>query len=540
MKFRLQHHLILLGIFSLVVFCILMLPIWVMGYPYELPNLAGMHRVITDGDPNFFLGSRMLPWFLLLFSSFFSWGDPLPWISINIVALCISLFPLWWCVNKLAGNRVAWISAVLFPLLPLHFIQALRVDGYVFAYVFLFFSIAFFLETNTFVKNKSVSSKRFAILILLSGLSFGLALAFRDAFILFLPGIVIAAIFFGYRYWRHLVSGLVIFLGVSLFVYSLPIASHVASQDVSIIEKGLLLIGAERSTPSIGHFYPDLYTYEFEKDEYIKDFVAEVSTWSKLDQLGAQNYMQIFGATSSTLIPRILIGSWLIIGSIPSLFLQDYIGGVFLWLFILPGMFLFFKKRRRIFLLLVWLPISLEVVIRYLFLAQRSHLMDYAWVLVIFAGVGIVSITQRLTSNKKNSILIIALITFMVSIQCMQANRSQIARFYNKSNTLNIYAATKAIDSLPADSIVAYPSSIKEYFYLTDTRSIIFAPTTLYSLHNKDSLIFALNNYAVTHAIGYEELLSKLINQHVDIIPMPEVSAPAASSFVSLILHWFR
>ena len=42
----------------------------------------------------------------------------------------------------------------------------------------------------------------------------------------------------------------------------------------------------------------------------------------------------------------VLNGFWLFINNLPPLFLVDTMGGIFLWLFIAPGIFLLWKKRE--------------------------------------------------------------------------------------------------------------------------------------------------------------------------------------------------
>lgn len=528
MKIRPQHHLLLLVGFAALMWCLWMLPAWAMGYPYEVPNLVALQ----NGD---FRASRLLPWLLTPFSSALGWKNPVPWLQLNAAALAVSLLPLWWVVYRVFTARIAWLTVIVFAFMPVHWLEALRLNGYSFAYIFIFLALIFFIEAK-----KNVRKKLWWLAG--AGLWFGLALATRDAFILFLPGIVLAALYLGRKDAGKLLTGLAIFLAVAFLAYSSPILPQMIKADVGLAGKAQLFIGAQRGIPTWPHFYPDLYTYEFEKEAYLERIAGQAKSWPLLERIKAENYMLTFGASERTILSNLFIGTWLLVGSLPLLITQDYVGGVFLWLFIIPGGIYLYRKDKKLLWLLSWLVFSLMLTIRYVFLAQRSHIMDYGWVLALLAGLGVVMVTDQFKSRSfKFNLLLTGFIPLVIALQLLQANRVQIARFYHKSNTLDIYTVTDVLSELPAGSTVARPSARRDYFYLTDVDSVQFSLDTIKHL-DSEHLSLALEYYGVTHAIGYSEAVNNKLPENIEVLKVPEMnkSLTAPSKLIEMMLNWFR
>ena len=449
--------------------------------------------------------------------------------------------------------------------MPIYFFEVLYLSDYVFALFFLFLSFALFLELQP-------RSQIFAFI--LSGAAFGGCVLAKDAFFVFIPWFVVCAFVYSKAQSRVTLRNPVVswfvtplrfaqrfltmtrlgvtkgdrlsktaslkqsVLHVILFCIALGIVYSIPALPSALEERNILsVLPTHRSVPSPEEFYGDLYTYEFDREWFESTYPAERESQSTIRKLRNYNRLVSFGVGEVSLIDQLTNGAWLTITHIPDLFLQETVGGFFLWLFILPGMFFLYYTRCTFFWMSLGLIISTELLIRFGLHFQRIHVMNYAWLLAIFAAIGIDHIMHKMGSKHA---LFQAVIVVFIALQLLQANRLQLAKLYSASKVPQQLADNSVLEGTPQDSIVAFP------IYSGNVREgIVFLPQTLERILEQGKLPQAFDHYGVTHVIHYEDGLASRVaeaDSTITILPSGDASKikPKASAGFTLLLHIFR
>ena len=522
--------------FAISAVIVWMLPAWLAGFPNEMPEVAQIKAFAENGV--FPMDSmRLTPVLLSLFHPLIAWENLNGWVLVNAIAFALTLIAWWFFTRRFFDERTAWISSVIFALMPVYWLKALHVDGYVFALLFLF------LACNAFLV---LGRKRRILRSIVCGLIFGLTIASRDAFILFFPWLLFSYFWIERRKWARALVECALFAGFAVTVYSFPFIARSMESGLNINERiGILMEAAAPREASWSHFYPDQYTYEFEREEYGKRATKEFESQSWLERQQHRHYRLIFGVDAPKPVISFLDGLWLFVNRIPSLFMQDTVGGIFLWLFILPGMAVFFREKRKLLVLLIGLALSVELIVRFGFHFQRLHLMNYGWMLALFAAAGIIWVCETLgkQSRRITPNALAAFIAAVIALQMVQANRKQFAQLYARSSVPSALAAASQLNALPENSVTAFPIEFQTYFALSNAKRIYFHEQTVKHLLDEGKLKVAFENYGVTHAIGYsDELLSGIKKAMPDITIIEPVSAGGVkvTPVVRYLLHLIR
>ncbi|MDD4628516.1 MAG: hypothetical protein PHE68_03955 [Candidatus Peribacteraceae bacterium] len=227
---------------------------------------------------------------------------------------------------------------------------------------------------------------------------------------------------------------------------------------------------------------------------------------------------------------------WLFLNTLPQLFLQDYIGGIFLWLFIIPGVIVLWQQKNRRLLLLsvVGLWLSMEFFLRFILHYGRVHLMDWGWALPIVAAVGIIALADMLHQRWRHipALLFSVLMTFIIVGQMGQANRKLFALRYSHSFVPSAYAAAQALAQLPVHAVIARPNHL-ELLFFSDREAIEIANQTIEYLAQRGKVREPFDYYHVTHIIGYDNDTAALITNAVPAIKNVEIS-PSKDSMIVL------
>ncbi len=494
------------------------------GFPHILPEIEPTRLFKEEGIFDF--GSRRLvPIVLSLFSPLIGWQELMPWIYVNASFLSLALIAWWVLVYRMFNTKVAWISTVVFALLPLYWIKALTIDGYSLGFLFLFLS---------FISFRELMGRSRMGAIVLSGIFFGLALASRDVFILFLPWFGIAYLWIERNRWKKAIVEGVVFALLSAAIFSFP---YIAS--------GNLMEAFSPRQAGWGHFYPDQYTYEFEKEEYEELSTKEFKSRTWLEQTEHRHYRLIFGVDEKGPLIMLWDGLWLFVNRIPSFFMMDTVGGLFIWLFIIPGAIVLSRSNKRLLILMIGLGLSVELIVRFYFHFQRIHLMNYGWILALLSGFGVVYISEKTVPSKKKKAIAIAstFIVILIAGQLVQANRKQFARLYERSKVPQAIAAAEQLKKFPEDSRVAYPIAYRNYLALSDVQGLYFHEDTVARLVENRKLREAFNHYGITHVIGYpKESIDgiKRLMPGIKVVEPVEGGGVEVTPVVRYLLHLVR
>ena len=386
--------------FSAFMVCIWMLPVLLAGFPFVLSGTVLDAKEFTQTG----LVGGMMPMATLIMgalSPYVGWENAVGWSGLSAIAMALSLFPLWWSVRSLFDVRTAWFTVVIFSFMPITWIHAVRGGGYAFAFLFLFVAFALFIK---------LYSTRRMLAICLAGVFYGFTLASHHAFITFLPWLVVAYMWLNRADWKRAVLQAVLFTGISYAALMAPMFPNAMRSGMTLPERiGVFLPAPSEHTTGVGHLYPDYYAYEFLYDEF-EEIISQRNAEAHFLTQQQDKYVHwIFNVGDLNIFDGLQNGVWLFANTIPELLVQEYLGGAFLWIFILIGIAYLYRTNRRILILFVGLWFSMEMILRFVLHYGRTHLMDIGWGFALLAAVGAVVLCDAYQKQVKISSFKIAL-----------------------------------------------------------------------------------------------------------------------------------
>jgi len=535
-RFSFSWHLALLVVFCVVMLGVWMVPVLLAGFPYWISGLIPSAREFAQTGVLTEDSMRLVMLIVAALHPLIDWQNVTGWAAVSAAAFAASLIPLWWSIFRLFNTRMAWLSTIVISFMPMYWAESLRLEGYTFAFFFLFLSFALFIEL---FKRKRV------LAVVLSALCFGAVLASRFTFITFLPWFIAAYVWQERRHWKRAFVEVGLFCLIVYIAFALPLLPNALQGGMSLTQRiEVFLPSLEDRTPGEGHLYPDEYTYTYHREEFNELIKQRVEQSSFLERQMDQHYRLIFGVGDMNFFVGVLNGFWLFANILPPLFLQDTVGGVFLWLFIIPGIVFLYRHRRRLLWQLLGLWLSMEFLLRFILHFGRDHLIDVGWMIALFAALGIVSLGTALQKQSKRLSLtaISIIVIIIVSAQLTQANRKLFARLYTRSTVPEIYAAIEALKDIPADSIVANPRR-RELFYFSDRKPVTIHDGTIDYLAGEGRLREPFEYYGVTHILGYTEERTRKITgvvRGIEVVTLPPSKSVPLTPFIRLLLHVVR
>jgi|GEM_PF-728738 len=532
----LPTHLVLLVLFAACMVGVWMLPALLIGYPYVISGMIPRAREFVETGVLVVDSMRLETVILAIIHPLISFDNVLGWTAISAAAFACALIPWWFFVRRLFDVRIAWVSTVLMGFMPIYWVEAVRLEGYPFAFFFLFLSFAVFLR---------YAPRRLLLACVLSGLCFGAVIASRDAFLLLLPWMVLAYLWHNRARWLCAAMHAGVYCASAYVAFALPLLPNALQEGLTPWQRtAVFLPSLEHGTPGEGHLYPDQYAYDFLREEFDAKIEDRVEDSSFIVRQQDENYRYIFGVGDVSPLRIFISGVWLTVNALPEFFLLDTVGGIFLWLFIIPGMAYCYRNRRWVLLEWIGLWLSTEILLRFILHFSRSHLTDIGWALPLFAALG-VSAGANLVARQQKKWSVTALtvlITIIAALQMLQANRKVFATFYGRTNVPEIYAATEALEGVPADAIVAHPRRA-EFFSLSERAYVTLHPDTIDVLETQKRVREPLKYYGVTHIIGYDEehaAILKRADPKITIVEIPASVKFSVTPLMQYLLHQIR
>ena len=527
---------LLLPLFALFMLLVWMGPALLAGYPYWVSAIIPRARELAETGIITEDKMRLVTLVMTYIHPLLSWENVLGWSAVSAGAFALALIAWWWAVKQLFDNRIAWASMVVMGFMPMYWAESLRLEGYTFALLFLFLGFALFIKFQ---------KKQRLLALILSGACFGAAIASRSTFVTFLPWFVLSFLYLNKKKWKKALMQSGIYLIVAYAFFVLPLYPNALGRGMSPVERvQVFLPSLNEKTPGEGHLYPDQYIFENyreEFDEYTKERIA--SEKSFLVRQEDRHYRMLFGVGDNSEIDEILNGIWLFVNILPPLVLTETVGGIFLWLLIIPGIFVLYKKKRKLLWMMLGLWLSMELIIRFILHFGRDHLIDVGWMLALFSAIGIATVSDSVKGKfkKLSATGIAVVIVIIVSLQLVQANRKLFTRLYERSFVPQMFAATEVLKNIPKDVVIAHPRKAEFFFFSPQTPVTIHNPAIEF-LSERGELSAPFTYYGVTHIMGYsEEETAKIRRQaFVQNIELPEFGGVEATPLIRMLLHVIR
>lgn len=478
------------------------------------------------------------------FSRWISWGNLTGWAGVSAALTAFALIPWWFAVRRIADARTAWIATVLFALLPLTWKQGLFLENYHVAVFFLFLALAVFVH---------FAPRRPLVALLLSGALFGLAASAKDVFLIFVPWLVCGYLLEHRVRWRRALLRVLLFAAVAGGMYLLPYARDIrtfgypVNQNFARVWPGAQEMGNEIYL----HLYPDPYTYFSDRTAFERRLLNGLAGLTPLERLQKEKILLNFGIGRQSPLRSFGNGFWLFLGAIPSFFHQATVGGVVLWLFLIPGFLTVWRRERRLAIHAVGLVASSFFIISFVLHFSREHLMDVSWVLAFCAATGIVAVSDALARawKKVSALQLSAAITVVVAVHLLQVNRIETGRLFRASTVPRTLAIVSALGTLPADAATAVPghaNPAQQYALLSNRTIALFQEETIERLLDGGKLREAFRSYGITHAALYPPALAKRMRAAVpELLFLPagdplSPEDPTPSTFLRWLLHVLR
>jgi hypothetical protein len=551
------HLLLLLGACTAVT-VVWSLPVLAVGWPSALPDLLSVRNfavtglfsttdsigrllsttaLLHGGVPSAIDG-RLSTIIMALAGPWIAWTDVTSWTVLNAAVFSLCLIPLWLAVAKIARPRTAWITVLLFAFLPVYWLQAISLSRYTLSFLFLFSSAAAWVWITP-------RSRIWGAIV--AGLLFGLTIATKDVFLVFVPWIVLAAL------WRlrrtpFAAIGLTgIFLLCSVAIYFLPYLGDIqrlgypVNQNLARIWPGAKNLSEE----SYLHLYPDPYTYYFDRDRFDQQLLADYPHLSFVERAATQKLLLNYHLVPSDPLLSLGNGVWLTVMSIPPFFQQNTTGGLVVWFFLIPGLAILWKKNRSLAYDFIGLTITSYFIVRFVLHYDRDHLMDIGWMLALAGALGIEWVGDKLGTTARNKKLLVIGIVTLLCIQLAQTTRIELARLTVKSDSRETLAIAASVAALPADRVIAldlHPTRMEEVAYLSDRTVVLLRSDTVAQLQRDGKLAAVFARYGITDAFGYDpEIVAAMRsapNLHIE--PLPASASLPSSPAFGFLLNLFH
>jgi len=476
--------------------------------------------VSTIGVPSAADG-RLSRVFIAWLSQGIAWDDLVLWTMAGGMTLAIGMWFWWATVLKLFGIRTGWATLIITALMPVYFREAAMFDNYNLALTCLAAAGASFVW---------MKDKRPMVALLAAGLLFGASISAKDVFLIMIP-------WFGVTFlWKRQWKGGTVFFIAAAAVYMVPYLSDISTlgypvnQNIARVWPGAESIANETYL----HLYPDPYTYYFDRATFDEQFIVDAATKSLSDRMRDEKVMLSYGLEGG-LIRRLRLGTWLIAHDVPSFFQRQTVGGVFLWIFALPGLVFLWRREKGLVLWLLGLVLSMYIAIRFVLMYEREHFMNIAWVYALFVGYGITEISTL--QKQVRASIVTMLIVVVCALQLLQANRYEFAARYRRSNVAGLRGTGEMLKLLPEGSVIAleaHPSDIETLALLSNKTIALFREETLLKLQASGKLANVLTEYGVTHALDYD---MRTPAKNIDSVTM--VDSPP-SAFTKWLIHFVR
>lgn len=428
----------------------------------------------------------------------FGFNTNLP-LYVSLLIYGITTVLLFIIISRIFNFKIALIFALIDIFIP--FILAGSISFGFYEWALLFFTFGLFI----YLRKENPGLLR----LFLSGLFFGLAVLSRDAFLISFGIIVIYDIYKKFTYknlnWKKIKTWFFPF-ALRTFIFVLP---------VLIIFGGYMVRDYIGGTPNYylnydysgydSHLFPDPYTYQFERFEYING-VRDNVNGETVVFLKRYNY-------EISLKQRISIYTYSIKYYIVNLLHQSNLGGPLILFFVIMGLIYTFKFKKNIFIFsTLWICLLLFVLVL-MGTSNWDHLLEARFPIILLISTGFFWALTKLKEivPEKNGYILLAGIILVLVLHLCQSDKWMLHENYlysgaeNRIKILkNITETNEKIDKIK--DIVAISDDPFFFNYYTDNNYIYFNLDTVKKLLEQNKLKWAFGKFNVTAIAGYGEL----------------------------------
>jgi len=557
LKYSLFISLFLLAVFVLAV-AVWCSPALFKGYPaYTMSINALMGRNIhltglysAENDLNVFLASNLIEeqgrisihgnklTSLLYGKIFKTTGLPdennFVLLSVFIYALTLLIFT--GTVLYLFKFKTAAIFALIYIFLPFNWKWPYHLGIYEFALLFLSLFFLFYLY--------GIRQKNSHIYLVIAGTFLALSCLSREALLLIVPFLLVFLLIKKQK--RYL---LCIFIPFTILfaIFWLPNLDQNAYMQLFFNKDSSEVETADFTIYS--HLYPDPYTYHFEQKEFLADLQNKVNNnevvlMKELDKI---KELKNVGAGEISLFDRMKVSSVISSRHIFRFVSLEDIGGPFILLLILLGLYSLRQKNKYLFQFFVYWILSALFLMSFIVLAVRNHLVDFNWAIALLTSLGVLTLSKVIISHfnltNKKALIIYIIILLAVFYNFVLVSHVFWSRIYDNSNNLMVKAYSqeiKKLDILDHEVIAVNldTDALYNLNYLVDKSVVLFQPETVENLLKENELDWAFEQFKVKYILGYSNELTEEIVGQIEIVNIASDSLEPAEPEMSRNKGW--
>jgi len=486
------------------------------------------------------LGSKFTAFSYSGIQNVFGSFSPQELIFTDIILRAVALLLFTILVSNLFNRKTGLLFALVYIFLPFNWRASYSIGSYEFALIFIALFSLFYFQAEK--KNIQRYARFFWIL---AGVFLAGAVLSKECFILVPTFLVL------FLLWKKRKEALIFIMIPFVLLMSVFWLPNFIQR--SIYFNLLTGVPIEKSASVdfsfYGHFYPDPYTYHFNKDAFLQENLEKYNQGTfSVEKIEKLKIMENIGAKKISFLERLKVG--LIIGSrhVFRLFSLEDVGGPFVFLLILLGLYSLRRKNRYLYQFFVcWLFLSIFLM-SFIILVVRSHLVDFNWAIALMITLGIftiVRIVSKYFGLKKKKIMWIQILVFgAVLYNFVLATHVLLGRVYNDTSVLQMEAYSQLIKPLDIDDKEVIALDVPEdrlyhLNYLTDKSLVIFRAGTIKDLIEENKLEFAFEKFNVGYIIGYSDDLSEKIIEQVNIVNIGSSPIEPVEPDISRNKGWF-
>jgi len=531
------NSIFLLAVFILAV-CVWYSPALFKGYPaYTMTinalmgrnvHLTGLYSV--ENDFNVFLASDLIKeqghisiygnkLTSLLYGKIFtliglSGVDNLVLLSVFIHALTLLIFT--GVVLYLFRLKTAVIFSLIYIFLPFNWYLPYHLGTYEFV---LFFLALFFLFYFYGIRQKNGY-----IYLIMAGASLALSCLSREALLLIVPFLLL---FLWFEKQKKQLFYIFIPFIIIFAIFWLPNITH-----NSYLQLFTTHVSEENKSADFGfygHVYPDPYTYHFKQEEFLTNLKNKIDNnemvlMAEIDRIRELKNM---GIADISLFDRIRTGLMFSSRHVFRFASLEDIGGPFILLLILLGLYSLRQKNRYLYQFFVYWIFSTVFLLAFVVLAGRSHLMDFGWAIALLISLGLMFLAKLISDyfnlEKKKQVFLYIALLFIILYHLVLVNHVAWSRVYDDSSNLMVQSYSqevKKMDIADKDVIAVGLDSgaIYNLNYITNKSMVIFRPETIKNLLEENKLDWAFEQFGIKYILGYSDELSEEIINQADVV----------------------
>jgi len=512
------------------------------GAENDLNVLLSSNLVETEANISSF-GNKMT---VLLYAGIFkTWGElsenQLTLLVIALHSLSLVIFAL--IVLYLFGFKISLIFSLIYILLPFNWQLSQGLGGYEFVLLFFAFFFLFYLF--------GLNRKYNYLYLIPAGFFLGLACLSKEAFLLFIP------FFFVYLWWKNPKRFL-----LYIFIPFLILFSYFWLPNAFGADEGgntYLLLFTTQAPEELksadfgryGHLFPDPYTYHFNREEFLENCQnqlnnTETNFFTKASLIKTASNL---GIETPGFLERIKVGFVLFFGHLARFFSLEEIGGPFIFLLMLLGIYSLRQRNKYLWGLSWGWILSVIFLFSFVVLVGRNHLMDFNWILALWTALGLVMlakiIEQYFHFNQTKSKILLFIIILATLYSLILVNHISWNKVFdlNQESSLRTEVYSQKIEELNISDrdVIAVPQSVQRYRlnYLNNKSLVVFREETIKDLLNNDELISAFEKFKVKYVLGYSPALTEEIITKTQIINIADNSVELPQIQISPTKVWF-